>query len=52
MKTTDDIRTQNLPNGFTLIRHMASGLTALANTDGTYRHGTRNVWRLWTLKGN
>ena len=42
------IRTTNLPNGLTHIRHLSSGLTALANNDGSYRSGVHNVWLVWS----
>ncbi len=45
------IRATNLPNGYTLLRHLSSGLTALANADDSYRSGVRGVWERWVASG-
>ena len=42
------LRLTELPNGLFLIRDMASGLEAVANADGSWRHGVFAVWLAWT----
>ncbi len=40
-------RSTIMPSGNILIRDMAAGLTAVANRDGSYRHGVKAVWERW-----
>ena len=41
------LRTIELPNGLFLIHHQGTGLTAVANEDGSYRHGVKAIWERW-----
>ncbi len=43
------IQSRPLPNGLTLIRDLESGSEALANRDGSFRHGVRQVWKNWIV---